>query len=221
MQKKSKESWLKTYLKLNKLSRYVLFYVLGLIVYGIGSSLFLNQALLKTIVLTSDNLILKLIGMLFVITGVCILLFVFYQFYQRVTSKKSVQKAIIVYLLSIIASGLVLGLFGKAIFEYTSQDYNWVKQLIWILTTLIQGGLRFIFIYYCLTIYQEKVFNWQNPSFLKLLFGVYILLSLTILFNSLYPPLGSTATFVSDLIISTGIVYLEIFKTKKGSWYGN
>lgn len=217
MQKKPKESWLKTHLKLNKLSQYFLFYVLGLLVYGIGSSLFLNQVLLKAIFLTSDSYIIKVIGVLLVLSGIGILLFVFYQFYQRVALKSQLRKAILIYLLSIITTGIILGLFGKLIFEYTGQNYNWVKQEIWILTTLIQGGLRFIFIFYCLIIYQEKVFNWQNPSFLKLLFCVYILLSLSIFINSLYPPLGPTAIFASDLIISIGIVYLEVFKTKKGS----
>ncbi|MCJ1996140.1 hypothetical protein GYN67_05515 [Lactococcus piscium] len=215
MQKKQKELKLIRILERTKATQYFILYTIGLLSYGIGSSLFLNKVFLEKIVIKSDRVPLKFVGVLCVLIGIGILLFIVYQYYQKISLKQKMIKAIQTYILLVFVIGLVVGGIGKLIFEFTDRDYDWVKQLIWILTTLMQGELRFILIYYCLTLYKEKEFDWKSKGFLKLLLGVCLLLGVSILCRLLYPLLGTVVMFITDMMIMTGIVYFELVNQKK------
>ena len=215
MQKKQTGLKLIRILARNKATQYFILYTIGLLSYGIGSSLFLNKVFLETIVIKSDRVTLKFVGVLCVLIGIGILLFIVYQYYQKVSLKQKMIKAIQNYILLVFVIGLVVGGIGKLILAFTNRDYDWVKQFIWILTTLMQGELRFILIYYCLTLYKDQKFDWKSQGFLKLLLGVCLLLGLSILCRLLYPLLGTLVMFITDMMMMTGIVYFELFNQKK------
>lgn len=215
MQKKQTGLKLIRILESTKTIRYFILYTIGLLIYGIGSSLFLNRVFLEMIVIKSDRVTLQFLGVLCVLIGIGILLFIAYQFYKKISLKQKMIKAILTYILLVLVMGLIVGTIGKLIVEVTSRDYDWVKQFIWILTTLIQGELRFILIYYCVTLYRDKRVDWKSKGFFKLLLGVCLLLGLSIVCRLLYPLLGTLVMFMTDMIMMTGIVYFELFNQKK------
>lgn len=217
MQKKLGESCWMTQWLVDKKKQYFALYVIGLLVYGVGSSFLLNKTFLEAVFLTSSGYRLKALGVLCLLTGMSILIFIFYQFYKRAVCKRKIAKASVSYVLLVVLSGILLGCLGKVLYDYLSRDYKSIKQVIWILTTLIQGVLRFIFIYYCLMIYQSTKFEWKSKRFLKMLLGICLLLSFSIVFSIVYPIFSSPVMFLSDIIIATSSVYVEGVKLKKES----
>ena len=215
MQKKQTGLKLIRILEHTKTTQYFILYTIGLLSYGIGSSLFLNKVFLETIVIKSDRVTLKFVGVLCVLIGIGILLYIAYQYYKKVSLKQKMIKAIQNYILLVFVMGLIIGGIGKLIVAFKNRDYDWVKQFIWILTTLMQGELRFILIYYCLTLYKDQKFDWKSKGFFKLILGVCLLLGLSILWRLLYPLLGTLVMFITDMIMMTGIVYFELFNQKK------
>ena len=215
MQKKENEKRFKKLGKLNSKKGYFSIYVFGLMLYGMGSYLFLNDLLASRM---EDELGLNLInffGILAVSAGLSMLIFLFYQFYKRVQSKQKTRNALRNYLLVVLISGAVLGLFGEAIYRATNMSYDEVKNLIWVLTTYIQGLVRFIFLYYCLKLISNEAFDWKNSKLKKLLLGVLLLLSVSIGVGLLFPIFGSMVMFIADLVIAIGIVYKELFQVEK------
>ena len=217
MQKKLGESCWMTQWLVDKKKQYFALYVIGLLVYGVGSSFLLNKTFLEAVFLTSRGYRLKALGVLCLLTGMSILIFIFYQFYKRVVCKRKIAKALVYYVLLVVLSGILLGCLGKVLYDYLGRDYKLIKQVIWILTTLIQGMLRFIFIYYCLMTYQSTKFEWKSKRFLKMLLGICLLLSFSIVLSIVYPIFSSPVMFLSDMIIATSSVYVEGVKLKKES----
>ena len=216
MQKKKEEARSISSFKFKQKISYFLLYVFGLTIYGIGNSIFVNNELVRAGVSGSNISTLLFLGGIFIATGLIILVYLFYRFYRSNILKTKILKALINYLLLILAVGIILGILGKIIFDFTSKDYNWTKRCIWILTTFIQGEMKFIFIYYCLSIYKEKTFDWKSHRFIIMILGIFMLLSLTILLSLYLPTIGGFFIFISDLVIATVIVYVELFQTKKG-----
>lgn len=215
MQKKENEKGFKKLGKLNSKKGYFSIYVFGLMLYGMGSYLFLNDLLSARM---EDDLSLNLMnffGVLAVCLGLCLLLFLFYQFYKRVQFKQKTRNALRNYLLVVLISGAALGLLGEAIYRATNMSYDEVKNLIWVLTTYIQGIVRFIFLYYCLKLISNEAFDWKNSQLKKLLLGVLLLLSVSIGVGLLFPIFGSMVMFIADLVIAIGIVYKELFQVEK------
>lgn len=217
MQKKQIGSRLKQYLKVNKQTKYFLLYVLGLLVYGFGSSVLLNQAFIAHVFRISNLVNLTGFGMLCVMIGFCLLCFIFNQFYKRVGDKRRILKALLYYVLFVVISGVVLGVFGKVLYEVLNRDYDRTKRCIWIVSTLVQGEFRFVAIYYCLMIYKSNAFDWRSKVFVNRLVGVCMLLGVSILVSIGYPMFGIVAMFITDMIIATASIYVECFQTKKES----
>ena len=188
-------------------------YVLGLMLYGIGSYLFLNELLISMFNASRNANIFYVLGVLTISSGVGLLLFLFYQFYKRVPTKEKIRRVLRNYLLLVLISGVVLGLMGEAIYRSTDMSYEWVKTVIWIVTTYVQGLLRFLFIYYCLTLLIEKPMNWKDPLLRKMLVGVFLLLGVSMGIRLVLPMLGSLAMFIADLVIAIGVVYKELIRS--------
>ena len=210
---KEKEIRFKNQFKVEPKRLYFFMYVLGLMLYGIGSYLFLNELLISMFNASRNADIFYGLGVLTVSAGVGLLLFLFYQFYKRVPTKEKTRKVLRNYLLLVLISGVVLGLMGEAIYRSTDMSYEWVKTVIWIVTTYVQGVLRFLFIYYCLTLLIEKPMNWKDPLLRKMLVGVFLLLSVSMGIRLVLPMLGSLAMFIADLVIAIGVVYKELIRS--------
>lgn len=192
---------------------YFSIYVLGLMLYGIGSYLFLNELLVSMFNVSRNAQLFYALGILTVSAGIGLLLYLFYQFYKRIHAKEKVRLALRNYLLLILISGVALGLLGEGIYRSTDMSYEWVKTVVWILTTYIQGSARFIFIYYCLNLLLEKPMNWKTSLLRKMLAGVFLLLSVSIGIRLAIPMLGSLAMFIADLVIAIGVVYKELIRS--------
>lgn len=201
--------------QLKKKDAYFLMYILGLMFYGMGSYLFLNELLIAKIDVFGNTNLFSILGILLIIMGISLLLFLFYQFYKRVQDKRKVHLALRNYLLITLISGVVMGLLGESIYRFTDRSYEWVKSFVWISTSYIQGITRFIFLYYCLKMIQEKSIDWKNDFLRKLLVGVFLVLSVSIAISLFLPVLGSVVRFIGDLVIAIGIVYMELFQSKK------
>lgn len=215
MPKKLKEEQFKKQGKMDSKKAYFFVYILGLMLYGMGSYLFLNDLLASRM---EDELSINLInflGILSISAGLCILIYLFYQFYKRMTEKQKVRNALRNYLLIVLISGVALGLLGEAAYRGTSMSYDLIKNLIWVLTTYIQGIVRFVFLYYCLKLLLKESFDWKNPLLKKMLLGVFLLLSASIGVRLLIPILGSMVMFMADLVIAIGVVYKELFQNEK------
>lgn len=210
---KEKENRFKNQFKVEPKRLYFFMYVLGLMLYGIGSYLFLNELLISMFNASRNANIFYGLGVLTISAGVGLLLFLFYQFYKRVPTKEKTRKVLRNYLLLVLISGVVLGLMGEAIYRSTDMSYEWVKTVIWIVTTYVQGVLRFLFIYYCLTLLIEKPMNWKDPLLRKMLVGVFLLLSVSMGIRLVLPMLGSLAMFIADLVIAIGVVYKELIRS--------
>ena len=210
---KEKEIRFKNQFKVEPKRLYFLMYVLGLMLYGIGSYLFLNELLISMFNASRNANIFYGLGVLTTSAGVGLLLFLFYQFYKRVPMKEKTRRVLRNYLLLVLISGVVLGLMGEAIYRSTDMSYEWVKTVIWIVTTYVQGVLRFLFIYYCLTLLIEKPMNWKDPLLRKMLVGVFLLLSVSMGIRLVLPMLGSLAMFIADLVIAIGVVYKELIRS--------
>lgn len=217
MQKKEKEKRFKKLGggKIGSKKAYFSIYVFGLMLYGMGSYLFLNDLLASRM---EDELGLNLInffGILAVSAGLSMLVFLFYQFYKRVQSKQKTRNALRNYLLVVLISGATLGLLGEAVYRTMDMSYDEVKNFIWVLTTYIQGLARFIFLYYCLKLISNEAFDWKNSQLKKLLVGVLLLLSVSIVVGLFFPIFGSMVMFIADLVIAIGVVYKELFQVEK------
>lgn len=210
---KEKEIRFKNQFKVEPKRLYFFMYVLGLMLYGIGSYLFLNELLISMFNASRNANIFYGLGVLTISVGVGLLLFLFYQFYKRVPTKEKTRRVLRNYLLLVLISGVVLGLMGEAIYRSTDMSYEWVKTVIWIVTTYVQGVLRFLFIYYCLTLLIEKPMNWKDPLLRKMLVGVFLLLSVSMGIRLVLPMLGSLAMFIADLVIAIGVVYKELIRS--------
>lgn len=210
---KEKENQFKNQLAIAPKKRYFFMYVLGLMLYGMGSYLFLNELLISMFNASRKANLFYILGVLTISVGLGLLLFLFYQFYKRVSFKDKTRIALRNYVLLILFSGVALGLIGEGIYRSTSMSYEWVKSFIWVVTTYIQGVFRFVFIYYCLTLLLEEPFNWKNPSLKKMLLGVFLLLSISIGISLTFPTMGSLAMFVADLVIAIGVVYKELIRS--------
>lgn len=210
---KEKENRFKNQFKVEPKRLYFFMYVLGLMLYGIGSYLFLNELLISMFNASRNADIFYGLGVLTISAGVGLLLFLFYQFYKRVPTKEKTRRVLRNYLLLVLISGVVLGLMGEAIYRSTDMSYEWVKTVIWIVTTYVQGVLRFLFIYYCLTLLIEKPMNWKDPLLRKMLVGVFLLLSVSMGIRLVLPMLGSLAMFIADLVIAIGGVYKELIRS--------
>lgn len=210
---KEKEIRFKNQFKVEPKRLYFFMYVLGLMLYGIGSYLFLNELLISMFNASRNADIFHGLGVLTISAGVGLLLFLFYQFYKRVPTKEKTRRVLRNYLLLVLISGVVLGLMGEAIYRSTDMSYEWVKTVIWIVTTYVQGVLRFLFIYYCLTLLIEKPMNWKDPLLRKMLVGVFLLLSVSMGIRLVLPMLGSLAMFIADLVIAIGVVYKELIRS--------
>lgn len=217
MQKKEKEKRFKKLGggKIGSKKAYFSIYVFGLMLYGMGSYLFLNDLLASRM---EDELGLNLInffGILAVSAGLSMLVFLFYQFYKRVQYKQKTRNALRNYLLVVLISGATLGLLGEAVYRTMDMSYDEVKNFIWVLTTYIQGLARFIFLYYCLKLISNEAFDWKNSQLKKLLVGVLLLLSVSIVVGLFFPIFGSMVMFIADLVIAIGVVYKELFQVEK------
>lgn len=210
---KGKEIRFKNQFKVEPKRLYFFMYVLGLMLYGIGSYLFLNELLISMFNASRNANIFYGLGVLTISAGVGLLLFLFYQFYKRVPTKEKTRRVLRNYLLLVLISGVVLGLMGEAIYRSTDMSYEGVKTVIWIVTTYVQGLLRFLFIYYCLTLLIEKPMNWKDPLLRKMLVGVFLLLSVSMGIRLVLPMLGSLAMFIADLVIAIGVVYKELIRS--------
>ncbi|MEO1769332.1 hypothetical protein JZO67_001283 [Enterococcus sp. 665A] len=210
---KEKEDQFKNQLKIAPKRLYFFMYVLGLMFYGMGSYLFLNELLVSMFDANRNANLFYVLGVLTISAGLGLLLFLFYQFYKRVSSKDKARVAIRNYVLVVLISGVALGLIGEGIYRSTAMSYEWVKSFIWVVTTYIQGVLRFVFIYYCLTLLLEKPFSWKNPLLKKMLLGVFLLLSISIGISLAFPMMGSLAMFIADLVIAIGVVYKELIRS--------
>lgn len=210
---KEKEIRFKNQFKVEPKRLYFFMYVLGLMLYGIGSYLFLNELLISMFNASRNADVFYGLGVLTISAGVGLLLFLFYQFYKRVPTKEKTRRVLRNYLLLVLISGVVLGLMGEAIYRSTDMSYEGVKTVIWIVTTYVQGVLRFLFIYYCLTLLIEKPMNWKDPLLRKMLVGVFLLLSVSMGIRLVLPMLGSLAMFIADLVIAIGVVYKELIRS--------
>lgn len=215
MQRKEKEEGFKKHGKMYSKKMYFFVYISGLMLYGMGSYVFLNELLASRLDDTLSINLINFFGILSIIVGLGILAFLFYQFYQRVPAKQKTRLALRNYLLIVLVSGAALGLLGETIYRITDRTYDEVKSFIWILTTYIQGEVRFIFLYYCLRLFLKKSFNWKDPILKKMLLGVFLLLSISIIVSLLVPVFGSMVMFMADLVIAIGVVYKELFQTEK------
>lgn len=178
-----------------------------------GSYLFLNEMLVSEFELKTGSQLLSILGILSIVGGIGILIGLFYQFYKRIVLKQKIHVVLRNYLLIVLISGVLLGLFGEMIYRATDMSYDGVKSSIWILTTYIQGAARFIFIYYCLKLLVGEPFDWKTQLFKKMIAGVIVLLSISIGISLVLPVLGPMAMFLTDLIISIGIVYKQLFES--------
>ncbi|WP_249354928.1 hypothetical protein [Enterococcus hulanensis] len=208
---KEKEALFKFEGKIKPKNAYFLMYIVGLMLYGMGSYLFLNEMLVSEFELKTGSQLLSILGILSIVGGIGILIGLFYQFYKRIVLKQKIHVALRNYLLIVLISGVLLGLFGEMIYRATDMSYDGVKSSIWILTTYIQGAARFIFIYYCLKLLVGEPFDWKTQLFKKMIAGVIVLLSISIGISLVLPVIGPMAMFLTDLIISIGIVYKQLF----------
>lgn len=213
MQSKEKEKRDEKKQKMEPKVRYFSLYLLGLMLYGMGSYLFLNELVVTVMAIRVNVTFFYVLGSLFTVTGIGILALLFYQFYKRVSDKQKLRTALRNYLLLILISGLILGLLGEMIYRGTGKNYVEIKTYIWVLTTYIQGVARFVFLYYCLKLLLAEAMNWKNPIFRKTLLGVLLLLSVSIGIHVFLPVFGSVAMFTSDIVIAVGVVYKELFKS--------
>lgn len=106
-------------------------------------------------------------------------------------------------------------MLGEMLYRATGISYEGTKRLIWVLTTYIQGSAQFIFLYYCLENFLKESFCWKNRLFRQLLFGVFFLLSISIGIRVFLPSISPIVMFLTDIVISIGIVYKELFQSKK------
>lgn len=194
---------------------YFTLYVVGVMFYGMGSYLFLNGIVTSRLEDSFNRIISYGIGVTLVSLGVGLFLYLFYLFYRKVSSKKKVRRALKNYLLVMLLSGVLLGLLGEMLYRTTEISYEGTKRLIWILTTYIQGSARFIFLYYCLENFLNESFCWKNRLFRQLLLGVFFLLSISIGIRIFLPSISPIVMFLTDIVISIGIVYKELFQSKK------
>ena len=213
MQRKEKDNRFELKGKTKK--TYFIVYVAGLMLYGMGSYLFLNDLLATRMEDQLSINFINFLGILSISVGVGLLVYLFYQFYKRVASKQKVRNALRNYLLVVLVVGAALGLTGEAIYRATDMSYDGVKNFIWVVTTYVQGIARFIFLYYCLKILLEKPVCWKEPLLKKMLLGVFLLLSISVGVSLLFPIFGPIVTFMADLIIAIGIVYKELFQNEK------
>lgn len=215
MQVKEKESLFRNKNETKRKSAYFLSYVFGLMFYGMGSYLFLNDLLLAKIDVLGNTNLFSILGLLSSLAGIGILIFLFYQFYKRVADKRKIRIALRNYLLFLLITGVLFGLLGESIYRITDRSYDWVKNFIWVLTTYFQGITRFIFLYYCLTLLKNEAFSWKKIFFKKKVLVVFLLLSVSIGVSLFLPAVGSLVQFLVDMVVAIGIVYIGLFQTKK------
>lgn len=213
MQKKKIENWLYKKIK-DKTKTYFLVYIIGIILYGIGSMISLNNNMIVNAYRYPIISVLLFLGILCLITGIVILIRLFYRFYQSSDSKPKLKQCVIIYIIVILITGPLIGGVGKLLYHVTDWQYGTIKLVIWGLSTYIHAILRFVFIYTCLSLYFEKSVDYKNKTFFLFILGLILLFSLSIGMSLLVPVVSQFLMLISDLIVSIGFVYYKLFGLK-------
>lgn len=214
MPKKKREEKTKNIFRIESKQNFFITYVIGVLLLSIGNSVFLNPQILSISFKKESLSMFPIFGALFSFFGILLLVYLFYRFYQRVPLKQKIKKGTIIYIVMILFTGLLVGLLGKVLYHITDWQYETIKKILWGVSSYVQGTLRFIFIYYCLNVYRSKAFDWKKKEFKLLLIGVLLMISLSLAISLFSSVIGRSALFISDVLITVGVVYFKLFVEK-------
>lgn len=189
--------------------------VLGLCFFGLGQRLFLTGVLSSWATDTTLSFFLPLLSLVFLLVALFLILPIGIRFYKEYRFDKRLIKIIELYFLSILVCGLVVGIIGEVLYDYTSFSYIGVKTGSWFVTTIIQNILKVILCFGLVSIYQRLPIISRKKNLLQPIVWSSLLSLISCLLALWLPAIASVLLSAVDTLIFVAVSYYFIYIQKE------
>lgn len=191
---------------------------LGLLLLGIGQRLFYTGVVSPWARDRGLPILLITLSLVSLGIGLVLILPLIGWFYKRHRSDKRLVNLILIYLLSAVVTGFIIGVIGQLLYDHTSFAYYAVQTGVWITSTIIQSILKVILCFGLVSIHKHLPMR-QRRSYLWLPLVVVVLVSICILLLSYFlPTVGSILASLIDAIVLTSTLYYFMYLVKETSY---
>ena len=188
--------------------------VIGFLCFGLGQRL-LGIGILKPWAVNRQlSLELGVVGfILFIVGTICFvrLLFWLLKYYNQ--GNQVLKVLSMAFLVSVVA-GFIMGLLGQFLYDQMSISYPVVKNIIWILSSLIQVTIKIMVLYSLICFYRRKRLSFKEKEFQKLIGLALLIVGIVYSFSLFVPRLAEILLFVTDSFLILGSVYYFVIKEK-------
>lgn len=188
--------------------------VLGFLAFGLGQRLLGTGVLRPWAEERQFSLNLGVIGSVLFIGGIILLTHLLSWLLRNYNQDNRILKVLVRALLVSITVGFLFGLLGEFLYDYTSISYQFVKNVIWILSSLIQASIKITVLYSLITFYKGKGLSFKEKEFRNLLLFALLIIGLVSICSLLLPQLAEVLLFVADNFLVLGTVYYFVIKEK-------
>lgn len=189
--------------------------VLGFLAFGIGQRL-LGVGVWKPWAEDKGiSLILGVIGAILFIGGTILLIRLLSWLLKNYNQENRVLKVLGLSLVLSVAVGFIIGLLGQFLYDHTSISYTLAKNLIWVLSSLLQVTIKMTALYSLICFYQGREVVFRKKEFQRLLWLSLLLVGMILLFSLLLPQLADILLFMADSLLILGTVYIFVIREKE------
>lgn len=190
---------------------------LGLLLLGIGQRLIYTGAVSPWAKDRGLSLILLVLSLVALVLGLTLILPVVVWFYKLHQSDKRLTKLVLLYLVSAVLSGLIIGGLGQLLYDHTSFAYYVVRIGVWTTSTIIQSILKLLLCFGLVSIHKNLPIRKRRGYLWLPLVGMVLVSSCLVLLSYFLPTVGSVLASVIDAIVLIVTLYYFIYLVKETS----
>lgn len=187
----------------------------GLLSLGVGQRLFLTGVVSPWTEDMSISVVLFVISFVCLGLGLVLIIPIGLTYYKQYHSDRRLLKSLGTYFLATVLLGLMIGIVGQLLYDYTNLSYTEIKTGMWAITSFSHNILKVTLCFALVSIFKKLPMRSRKQLLVLPIVGSCILTILSIAFSLWLPELASVLLSIVDILIIIATLYYFIYHNEE------